>query len=231
MYKNFESKLNYIFNDKELLKTALTHKSAEYEHRVRNVNNYNERLEFLGDAILEHIISDKLYKHKPSLNEGQMTKFRASIVCERALSNVMRNLNISEYMNIGRCEEATNGRNKDALLADMFEAVLGAIYLDSDFETARTVCFGLLKETYEDVISGRGLFSDYKTKLQEVCQVNGSVTIEYRVLEQKGPDHSKTYTIGVYLENELLGTGTGKNKKEAQQAAAKEALQVKNVKK
>lgn len=225
-YKEFEKKLEYTFNNIELLKTALTHKSAEYEKRVRDLNNYNERLEFLGDAILEHIISEALFNIKPSLTEGEMTKFRASIVCERSLSNVMRKLGTSDYMNIGRCEEVTNGRDKDALLADMFEAVLGSVYMDSDFQTAKKVCLRLLDKTYTDVINGQGMFTDYKTKLQEKFQVNGSIKIEYKVENEEGPDHDKTYVIGLYVEDKRLGVGKGKNKKEAQQLAAKEALNI-----
>ena len=226
--EEFEKRINYTFKNKKLLRTALTHKSAEYEHRVRNVNNYNERVEFLGDAILEHIISIKLYKETPSLTEGEMTKFRASIVCERSLSDVMRRLDISKYMNIGRCEEATNGRDKDAILADMFEAVLGAVYLDSDFITAEKYCLALLDNTYEDVINGRGLFSDYKTKLQELYQSKGCKNIEYRVVNTEGPDHAKIYNVELYVEDKLLGNGSGKNKKEAEQQAARKALQGSN---
>ncbi|MEG0073017.1 MAG: ribonuclease III [Clostridia bacterium] len=226
MYEEIEKTLTYKFNDIKLLKAAITHKSAEYEHKVRDVNRFNERLEFLGDAILEHVISEQLYRIEPSLTEGQMTKFRSSMVCEKALSDTMRKLGTSKYMIMGKCEEVTNGRDKDAILADMFEAILGAVYIDSDFDTARRVCLYLLKNTYNDVIKGIGAFTDYKTMLQEKFQVNGDVKIEYVVVKEEGPDHMKTYQIDVYINDKFYGRGEGKNKKEAQQVAASNALKV-----
>lgn len=224
-YLEFEEKIKYTFKNKKLLKTALTHKSYAYEQEKPTVNDYNERLEFLGDAILEHIISDRLYRVEPCFNEGTMSKKRASIVCEKSLSEAMRKINISKYMNIGKCEIATNGRDKDAIIADMFEAVLGAIYLDSDYETAKKHCERMLDSTIEDVIAGRGSLVDYKTKLQEKLQVNGNIKIEYKVVKETGPDHNKHYYIELLVEDKLLSRGEGKNKKEAQQNAAKNALE------
>ena len=223
-YIEFEEKIGYKFKDKNLLKTALTHKSYAYEQDNPTVNDYNERLEFLGDAILEHIISEKLYKVKPFFNEGTMSKKRASIVCEKSLSEAMRKINIAKYMNIGKCEIVTNGRDKDAIIADMFEAILGAIYLDSDFETAKLYCEKMLKTTFDDVVAGRGSLIDYKTKLQEKLQKNGNIKIEYKVKDEYGPDHDKHYVVELYVEDKVISTGEGKNKKEAQQDAAKNAL-------
>lgn len=223
-YIEFEEKIGYKFKDKNLLKTALTHKSYAYEQDNPTVNDYNERLEFLGDAILEHIISEKLYKVKPFFNEGTMSKKRASIVCEKSLSEAMRKINIAKYMNIGKCEIVTNGRDKDAIIADMFEAILGAIYLDSDFETAKIYCEKMLQTTFDDVVAGRGNLIDYKTKLQERLQKNGNIKIEYKVKDEYGPDHDKHYVIELYVEDKMISTGEGKNKKEAQQDAAKNAL-------
>lgn len=223
-YIEFEEKIGYKFKDKNLLKTALTHKSYAYEQDNPTVNDYNERLEFLGDAILEHIISEKLYKVKPFFNEGTMSKKRASIVCEKSLSEAMRKINIAKYMNIGKCEIVTNGRDKDAIIADMFEAILGAIYLDSDFETAKIYCEKMLQTTFDDVVAGRGNLIDYKTKLQEKLQKNGNIKIEYKVKDEYGPDHDKHYIIELYVEDKMISTGEGKNKKEAQQDAAKNAL-------
>lgn len=223
-YIEFEEKIGYKFKDKNLLKTALTHKSYAYEQDNPTVNDYNERLEFLGDAILEHIISEKLYKVKPFFNEGTMSKKRASIVCEKSLSEAMRKINIAKYMNIGKCEIVTNGRDKDAIIADMFEAILGAIYLDSDFETAKIYCEKMLQTTFDDVVAGRGNLIDYKTKLQEKLQKNGNIKIEYKVKDEYGPDHDKHYVIELYVEDKMISTGEGKNKKEAQQDAAKNAL-------
>ncbi len=223
-YSEFEEKIGYKFKNKDLLRTALTHKSFAYEQENPNVNDYNERLEFLGDAVLEHIISIKLYKVIPFFNEGTMSKKRASIVCEKSLSEVMRKINIAKYMNIGKCEIVTNGRDKDAIIADMFEAILGAIYLDSDFETAKEYCERMLKTTFDDVVAGRGNLIDYKTKLQEKLQRNGNIKIEYKVKDEYGPDHDKHYVIELYVEDKVVSTGEGKNKKEAQQDAAKNAL-------
>lgn len=225
--QQLELNIGYTFKNKELLLSAITHKSYAFEKKTQSINEYNERLEFLGDSILEHIISYELYKVKPELNEGNMSKKRALIVCESSLSEVMRKLNVSEFMKIGKCEEVTGGRNKDAILADMFEAVLGAIYLDSDFFTAREVCLKLLKETFRKAVIGTSENQDYKTLLQEKLQINGNISIEYKVIKEEGPDHDKQYYINVYAGGNLLGSGSGKSKKIAEQQAAKNALEVK----
>lgn len=222
----FEKRLEYSFKNKELLTSAITHKSYAFEKKCQNINEYNERLEFLGDSILEHIISVKLYNIKPELNEGNMSKKRALIVCEKSLSDVMRKLNMSLYMRIGKCEEVTGGRDKDAILADMFESVLGAIYLDSDFETAREFCLKMLNETFENAVTGHIENQDFKTILQEKLQVNGNIDIEYKVIKELGPDHDKSYEVEVYANKKALGKGIGKNKKLAEQKAAHVALEV-----
>ena len=141
---NLEAKLKYIFNDKSLLKMALTHKSYAYEHINPDYDKYNERIEFLGDAILEHIISDLLFAHRPELSEGEMTKKRAAIVCEASLSTALKRIGGQEYIYLGKCERNSNGMLKDAIIADAFEAILGAIYLDGGYDIARDICLELL---------------------------------------------------------------------------------------
>ena len=167
---NLEAKLKYIFNDKSLLKMALTHKSYAYEHINPDYDKYNERIEFLGDAILEHIISDLLFAHRPELSEGEMTKKRAAIVCEASLSTALKRIGGQEYIYLGKCERNSNGMLKDAIIADAFEAILGAIYLDGGYDIARDICLELLDKEIKTVLSGGSLNTDYKTKLQELLQ-------------------------------------------------------------
>lgn len=220
----FESKLKYNFKDKSLLKLALTHKSYAYEEGKEDGNSYNERIEYLGDAILEHIVSDLLYNHKPLISEGDMTKKRADIVCEASLSQAMRRIHAEEYIYLGKCEKATNGKKKDAIIADAFEAVLGAIYLDGGFDIARDICLRLLNKEIETVLNGGNLNTDYKTRLQEILQKNGTVSIKYQTVKEEGPEHDKKFTVELYFNGEKIGEGIGKSKKQAEQMAAKEAL-------
>ncbi len=224
----FQAKLQYIFNDISLLKMALTHKSYAYESTKYANVKYNERIEFLGDAILEHVISDLLYNHEPEFSEGEMSKKRASIVCEASLSNAMKRINAQDYMLLGKCEISTNGKMKDAILADAFEAVLGAIYLDAGYEIARDTVLNLLDKEIKLGINGDLLNVDYKTKLQEKLQKNGTVKIEYKMVKEEGPEHDKTFSVELYFNDEKIGEGVGKSKKHAEQNAAKYALE-KNV--
>ena len=221
----FQSKLQYIFNDVSLLKMALTHKSYAYEQGKTTGNDYNERIEFLGDAILEHIISEKLYSHKPILKEGDMTKKRAAIVCEASLSSALRRINGQEYIYLGKCEKTTNGKLKDAIVADAFEAILGAIYLDAGYDVASQICLRLLDKEINTILSGGVLNMDYKTKLQEKLQENGTVKIEYISVKEEGPEHDKTFTVELLFNGKKIGDGVGKSKKQAEQHAAKNALE------
>ena len=206
-----EQKLKYIFNNHDLLKMALTHKSYAYEHEDPNYDKYNERIEFLGDAILEHIISDLLFEQAPELAEGEMTKKRAAIVCEASLSQALKRIGGHEYIYLGKCEQNS-------------EAVLGAIYLDGGYEIARDICLELLDQEIKTVLSGGSLNTDYKTQLQEILQRNGSVKIEYRLVGEEGPEHDKTFTIDVLFNDKKIGTGKGKSKKHAEQEAAHHAI-------
>lgn len=222
-YSEIEKKLGYVFNNKELLKLALTHKSYAHENGDLSSLCYNERLEFLGDAILEHIISIYLYNVTPALKEGVMSKKRAEIVCEQSLSSVIREVKLSKYVRLGKCEITTGGNKKDAILADMFEAILGAIYLDGGFEVAQKTCLKILEETIHKILNEKASL-DYKSRLQELLQKNGTVRIEYMLDKETGKDHAKTFFSSVYYEGEKIGEGSGKTKKASEQAAAAVAL-------
>ena len=222
-YCEIEKKLGYVFENKELLKLALTHKSYAYENGDISSSCYNERLEFLGDAILEHIISIYLYNITPLLKEGVMSKKRAEIVCEKSLSDVVKTIGLSKYIMLGKCEITTGGNKKDAILADMFEAILGAIYLDGGFDKSQTTCLKLMEPTIIQVLNEKTSL-DYKTRLQELLQKNGTVKIEYVLDKEAGKAHAKTFFSSVYFEGEKIGEGNGKTKKASEQAAAAAAL-------
>lgn len=221
---NLEAKLNYVFNNPQLLKMALTHKSYAYEQFNPEYDMYNERIEFLGDAILEHIISDLLFSQVPELSEGEMTKKRAAIVCEASLSRALKRINGHEYIYLGKCEQNSNGKMKDAIIADAFEAILGAIYLDGGYEIARDICLELLDKEIKTVLSGGNLNTDYKTQLQEILQRNGTVRIEYKLQKEEGPEHDKLFTIDLFFNGRKIGEGQGKSKKQAEQEAAHYAI-------
>ncbi len=222
----FESKIQYIFKDISLLKLALTHKSYAYDIIALGENRkYNERIEFLGDAILEHIISDMLYNYMPELSEGEMTKKRASIVCEASLSSAMKRIDGQEYIYLGKCETTSNGKMKDAILADAFEAVLGAIYIDGGYEVARDIVLKLLDTEINLTLQGKNFNIDYKTALQEKLQKNGTVKIEYILIDEIGPEHDKTFKVELKFNGNRIGEGIGKSKKQAEQNAAKYACE------
>ena len=221
---NLEAKLKYVFNNPKLLKMTLTQKSYAYEQSSPDYDMYNERIEFLGDAILEHIISDLLFSQKPELAEGEMTKKRAAIVCEASLSRALRRINGHEYIYLGKCEQNSNGKMKDAIVADAFEAILGAIYIDGGYEIARDICLELLDEEIKIVLSGGNLNTDYKTQLQEILQRHGTVKIEYKLQKEEGPEHDKLFTIDLFFNGKKIGEGQGKSKKQAEQEAAHYAI-------
>lgn len=215
--------LNYFFKDEELLITALTHSSYANENKL-GVEGYNERLEFLGDAVLSLIVSQYLYKKYPHYPEGELTKIRAKVVCESSLAKAAEKINLGKYLLLGKGEESTGGRYRESILADASEAITGAIYMDSDFETVNI----LMLERFElDIVQAvdRGkLFNDYKTELQEILQKTNKSRLEYIVYKEEGPDHNKIFYMNVVINEIIIGTGSGKNKKEAEQAAAKDAL-------
>ncbi|HCD81832.1 MAG TPA: ribonuclease III [Ruminococcaceae bacterium] len=215
-----EQKLGYKFNNINLLKNALTHSS--YANEVRNGFSSNERLEFLGDSVLSIVVSDYIYKHYPNMPEGELTKLRASLVCEKSLCAFSRELELGSYLMLGKGEDKGGGRERDSILADAFEAVLAAIYLDGGMEPARRHVMNFvlreLKHTDDEV------FKDYKTALQEIIQRNPEESVTYILIDESGPDHDKSFTVEVRLNSNVIGKGTGKNKKRAEQMAAKEAL-------
>lgn len=215
-----EKNLNYQFNNKELLLNALTHSS--YANEARCGITSNERLEFLGDSVLSVIVADYLYKNFSSLPEGELTKLRASLVCEKSLCSFSRELQIGKFLRLGKGEEKNGGKERDSILADAFEAVLAAMYLDGGMEVAKkhVMRFILdeLKHTDDEV------FKDYKTALQEIIQRNPEESVSYFLTDEKGPDHDKIFTVEVRLNSNVIGTGKGKSKKQAEQMAAKQAL-------
>ena len=218
--KSFEERIGYKFKNKKLLQTALTHKSYANEKKVQS----NEKLEFLGDAILEFVTSKYLYENYKKLKEGEMTKVRAAVVCEESLHLVALKHNFSDFLIIGKSEKACKGNTKPAILADSVEAVIAAIYLDSDLENARKFIVENLKEAIETATKNVGK-KDYKTVLQEKLQEHGSVHIEYNIIKEEGPDHSKIFTAEVKCEGKQLAIGTGSTKKQAEMEAAHKVLE------
>ncbi len=220
-----EEKIGYTFKNKKLLLTAITHKSYAFEKNKEGLDEYNERIEFLGDAVLEHSVSLILYNHSPRIKEGEMSKKRAQIVCEDTLSSAVKELCIEKYMRLGRCEVKSGGMDKKAIQADMFEAILGAIYLDAGFETANQICIKLLGDKIGKVIDDTAKNIDYKTLLQEKVQANGSNEIEYRTIKEEGLAHDKIFYVEVYVGGVKQGEGNGKTKKAAEKESAKRAVE------
>ncbi|MDY2862169.1 MAG: ribonuclease III [Oscillospiraceae bacterium] len=211
----FEKNIHYTFNDKELLRTALTHSS--YANEKKGKIRFNERLEFLGDAVLQLITSEKLFKENPNMPEGKMSKQRAALVCEDALAGYAHEINLGDYLNLGKGEETTGGRKRPSILSDAFEAVIGAIFLDGGMEPAKKFVLHFVDAAHLSL-------QDYKTLLQEIIQQNPGEKLSYVVTDESGPDHDKQFTMEVHLNSNVIGKGTGKSKKHAEQAAAKEAL-------
>lgn len=222
-WERFEKKINYEFRDKLLLKTALTHSSYVKEHG-RSVRS-NERLEFLGDAFFDAIIGEKLFKIFPDKEEGFLSRTRATLVCEKSLSDKAKKLNVGEYILLGRGEEHSGGRHRESILADAMEAVIGAVYLDGGFEAAKEMVIGLFKDVIEDTRHGKYVITDYKTVLQEELQSRKITDIRYALLGENGPDHDKTFEVELLI-NGIRGTrGKGKSKKQAEQNAARAMLE------
>lgn len=217
--KDLEKELEYSFKNKELLKKALTHTSYAYENNIES----NEKLEFLGDSILEFVSSKYIYENFPKLKEGEMTKVRATVVCEDSLYAIAKKHNFSDFLYLGRSEKNTCKEGRPAILADSVEAVIAAIYLDGGLEPASKFIIKNLKEPIE-IASHHVGEKDYKTVLQEKLQVNGDVKIEYILINEIGPDHDKSFEFEVRCNGKKLATGIGKSKKIAQMEAAKKAI-------
>lgn len=220
-YKEIEKIIGYEFENPEFIKTALSHSSYINEVKIKNIECY-ERMEFLGDAVLELTVSEYLYKEMKEMPEGEMTKLRASLVCEPTLAYCARiGFDLPKYLLLGKGEENTGGRNRDSIVSDVFEAIIGALYLDGGFDASKPFIEEyVLKDMYNKIE-----FTDSKTRLQEYVQ-NIGLDLNYELVKEDGPAHDKTYFMDVYVDGKLLGQGSGKTKKSAEQHAAFEALKV-----
>ena len=218
--------LKYRFTDDRLLEEALTHKSYVNERRESG-RTHNERLEFLGDAVLSLIISDYLARRYPELSEGALSKLKATLVSETPLANAARRLDLGRHLRLGRGEERSKGRDKTSLLADALEAVIAAVYLDGGFTASRDFTVGVLADELHrlDVVQEQPGGDDYKTRFQEWCQKRYEMLPQYLVVGEAGPDHQKTFDVEVHVNHRVVGVGRGNSKKEAEQEAAQRALE------
>ncbi|MEG2813202.1 MAG: ribonuclease III [Oscillospiraceae bacterium] len=219
---SFEKRIGHEYKNKDLMMEALTHSS--YANEGKKFGKNNERLEFLGDSVLSIVVAEHLFLHFKNLPEGELTKLRASLVCEKALHQFAQRINLGAYLRLGKGEENTGGRKRASILADAFEATIASIYLDGGFSDAKDFILSFIPEDIE--IGKINVLSDYKTALQEIIQKNREEKIEYVLTDEEGPDHNKSFTIEVHLNSNVIGTGTGKSKKQAEQFAAKEALEL-----
>ncbi|SDY73497.1 ribonuclease-3 [Evansella caseinilytica] len=221
-YRQFLKSIGIHFNNENLFIQAFTHSSYVNEHRIRPHDD-NERLEFLGDAVLELAISQFLFKNYENMSEGEMTKLRAAIVCEPSLAKIASQLRFGEYVLLGKGEEMTGGRKRPALLADVFESFVGALYLDQGLDAVYQF---LNDQVYPKIKQGDySQMVDYKSQLQELIQREGQGHIHYKIVEEKGPAHAREFVSEVWLDTLQLGIGTGRSKKEAEQMAARKALE------
>ncbi len=218
-YQELETKIGYVFHDQTLLKLALTHSSFSNELKLQKIENY-ERLEFLGDAVLELSVSEFLYENNPTMHEGNMTKLRASLVCEPTLAFCAKEaLSLGDYILLGKGEEMTGGRGRDSIISDVFEAIIGAIYLDGGFSPAKRFVERFVLTDMEQKIE----FTDSKTILQEMVQEKGD-ELHYELLEEMGPAHDREYLVRAVINGEERARGRGKTKKSAEQRAAYEVI-------
>lgn len=217
--KEFQKKIGYQFQQEGLLRQALTHSSYANEHRMKKLSD-NERLEFLGDAVLEIVTSDFLYHEHTDVPEGELTRVRASIVCEQTLAFCTRALNLGDYLFLGKGEDQTGGRKRKSILSDAFEAIIGAIYLDGGFANAKEFIHRFVLNNVEHM----QLFYDSKTILQEMVQGGQEKGIVYQLVGEEGPDHNKSFRVEVVIGGEAFGCGIGRTKKAAEQEAAYQAI-------
>lgn len=217
--EKLEAQIGYCFRDRNLLQQALTHTSYTNERKINKIASY-ERLEFLGDAVLELVSSETLFRQNPTLSEGELTKMRAAMVCEPSLAFCARDLNLVPFIKLGKGELYTGGRGRDSISADVMEALIGAIYLDGGMEHAQSFIVDHIMADLED----KQLFYDSKSTLQELMQGKLKKDFCYELLDESGPEHHKCFRVQVRMEEEILGEGTGKSKKAAEQQAAYMAL-------
>ena len=220
---SFSAKIGYSFTDPSLLENALTHSSYCHEGKHNGFPD-NERLEFLGDSVFNAVIGEHLYKRAEDVEEGRLTKLRALIVCEGSLAECGIRFDIGSYLKLGKGEEQNGGRSRNSIIADAMEAVIGAVFLDGGWDKARDFILAAFSQTIEKALAGR-IHIDFKTEIQEKLQVNGEKEIRYRIDREEGPDHQKTFFASLWADGEKLGAGSGKSKKEAEQNAAKAALE------
>lgn len=224
-----EQNIGYTFANKNLIVEALTHTSYSNENKrkknkTKEVRD-NERLEFLGDSVLNLSITTFLFNRQKNLTEGELSRLRSTIVCEKSLRQAADTFSLGEHILLGKGEEQTGGRNRDSIISDAMEALIGAIYLDAGYEEANKFILKHMGSIIELAVKGR-LFMDYKTQFQEVAQKQGNAKIEYKVIGEKGPDHNKIFIVELLLNEENIAKGEGRSKKEAEQNAAKEALEI-----
>ena len=219
LLEELQDKIGYRFQNTDLLKQGLTHSSFANEQKINKLKDY-ERLEFLGDAVLELVSSEFLFRENPQMPEGQLTKLRASMVCEPALAYCAKDIDLGSYILLGRGEEYTGGRYRSSITSDVMEAIIGAIFLDGGIENAKKHIYRFILSDLENKI----LFLDSKTILQEEIQKKKDAQLRYELIGESGPDHNKQFTVDAYLNDVLIGSGTGRTKKAADQQAAYEAL-------
>ncbi len=216
----FENIIGYHFNNRDLLFESLTHSS--YANESKGALKSNERLEFLGDSVLSIVVSEHIFANYRDLPEGELTKTRSTLVCEKSLHSFGKKISLGDYIMLGKGEEATGGHSRPSIIADAFEAVIAEIYLDGGYEAAKRHIMCFLPTDIRDAV--KKAYDDYKTILQEIVQKNPEESVEYHLVSESGPDHHKSFTIQVMLNSNVIGQGTAGSKKQAEQLAAKEAL-------
>ncbi len=222
-FEEFEKNLGYEFKDKSLLKLAFTHTTYVFEHHGKHFES-NQRLEFVGDAVLDLVIGQKLYELKPHADEGYLSKTRSLIVCERSLASVARKLRVGELLMLGKGEAQSGGADKDSTLSDVVESFIAAVYFDAGFAEAERVILKNLSDIIDDAVNGK-IFLDYKSRLLELAQSKSEQhKIVFEIVDERGPAHNKEFDAVVYADGQLLSKATGKSKKEAEQNCAKDAI-------
>ncbi len=227
-FEKFESAISYTYKDRNKGILALIHSSYANENPDWSAGS-NERLEFMGDALLDFVYSVRLFQEHPDWPEGDMSRIRAQVVCETSLAHVAERIGLGRWLLMGRGEDRNGGRERPSILADAVEAVFGSVYLDGGMEPATKMVLSLMDESYQLAVSG-DVDRDWKTKLQEHLQKQGMVSIAYRITNTSGPDHARLFTVEVSCDRRVLGQGEGRSKKEAEQAAARQALETLAVK-
>ncbi len=220
--RELEHEIGYSFKNRDLLMEALTHTSFYHENRGKT-RSYNERLEFLGDSVIGLVVVEYLFLLEEHYEESALAKMKSFLVCESVLADIASSVSLGRHIRLGKGEESTGGRSKKSILADAFEAVIGAIHLDGGYEKTREIVLGFFRERVKRTIAS-GDFYDFKTELQEKTQLLYGTLPEYKVIREEGKEHSRVFTVGVFLEGKRLGVASGKRKKEAEALAAKKAL-------